>query len=693
MDTVFFSEGVYKVSARVGQYTLDECAVIRSDTPIYPYFIKSVDEDPDILKLTVFLQNLNGEILSKKVTYIIDPDKETSTFQSGSLDSAGETDKTDSSSGTDPVSEVDPGITTGSASGADVGDSGPGDGNPLDGTAEEAGENEDAYRFSKRETGANPPLPYDEDIIYVKKLSGDLPPLFLPRNMEPGQYTLVFQIAGKQGVLNRIDMPFYYTGTSEFTLDDIHAYLPGIFDRGHLVPPETPVMLETNLAAGANLNPYVVWYNGKKRIHEGYVADGAARFIWRVPSQTGFHILKVEAFPFKPLNTGMRTPIGRIKELSLPVSAKNENRSLSGSPDGPETGFSDKDLIFVRRYQLFADLEDSQSPGIARNVLAVVNRTPEWLPQGNIFGLAVGPGHVFSIPGPLFTPSPRDEGRLLFRFVPLTDGTIFSGSFTLKPDPEQKNRHEPKEWFETLNMELSYAGGTVILKYSAGSIFGEKTVFLLPGQTEGVITVVVGFQVQNDTLRLSLGLNTSATFLPDGGIPLPGLLTGDGTFYLGAIQGEAGTGIYNGMQVSPAPTPVGEASDQIFAVETDDPASTEKTLVDDPDAGASRPSVTESKPVSPVIILDEFALLMVLDTSFDNRTKTVTTDPVPSVGIPEDAPAKDGLEKEEKDNLEVTTDGDERIQNDSGETAGEPEIIAVLLPPKIADGPSLILAE
>ncbi|MDR0387955.1 MAG: hypothetical protein LBH57_07940 [Treponema sp.] len=731
MDTVFSSGGVYKVSARAGQYTLDECAVIGSDTPIYPYFISSVNEDPDIWKLTVFLQSLNGEILSKKVTYIIDPGKEDSTFESGSWNSSGETGIPNSpfnaGSGYDAGSgfttgsgyETDSGFTTGSGYDADSGfttgsgyeaDSGYGAGfpfetDPWDGTAGETGEIDGAYRFFKRETSANSPLPYtdNEDVIYVKKLGGNLPPLSLPRNMEPGQYILVFQVIGKQGVLHQIEAPFYYTGTSRFALDDIHAYLPGIFDRGHLVPPELPVMLETKLAAGAGLNPYVIWYNGKKRIHEGYVADGAARFIWQAPAQTGFHILKVEAFPFKPLNTGMRTPVGKVKELSLPVSAKNENFSFAGIPAGSETGFSGKDLIPVRRYQLFADLKDSRSSGITGNILAAMNHTPEWLPRGNIFGLAVGPAHVFSIPGPLFTSSPQDEGHLLFRFIPLADGTIFSGSFDLKPALERKNGREPGEWFERLNMDLSYAGGTVILNYSAGTVSGKRTVFLHPGQTEGVITAVVSFQVQKDTLRLSLGLNTPGEFLPDEGIPLPGPLTGSGTFLLGTLPGEAGTGTGARAEVPPIQTSSEETAEQISPEETDDPEFTaeadgraEEIPGSGPAVGVSRLSVTESKPPSPVIILDEFVFFVAMDTSFSGETQTATEDSALPGEIQEDVSEDASIEDiVEKDVSEVIADDSEDPQNDSGETAGEPEITATPLPPVI-DGETdtgFILAE
>jgi hypothetical protein len=667
MDTVFSSDGAYNVSVKAGQYTLDECAIVRSDTPIHPYFIKPVDEDPDVQKLTVFLQTPGGEIVSKKVTYILDPDNGVSTPESGSQDSSGETDKTDPASVTEPAFTADPVPPEDPASAADpvstdnpFSSDEPADAGLWDGTAEDTGENDDVYRVFKREIIPKPSLPYNEDIIYVKKLSGALPPLLLPPDIEAGQYTLVFQILGEKGILNRIDKPLYYIGAAEFTLDDIHAYLPGIFDRGHLVPPEMSVMLEAKLAAGTNLNPYVVWYNGKKRIHEGYIADGAARFIWQAPAQTGFHTLKVEAFPFKPLNTGVRIPMGKVKELSLPVSGKNESLSFGSIPAGSRTGFSEKELIPVRRYQLFANLEDSQSSAIARNVLTAVNHTPEWLPRGNIFGLAVGPDHSFSIPSPLFTPSSRDgaEGHLIFRFIPLADGVIFSGSFKLKPGLE------PKEWFEILDMNLSYAGGMVILKYSAGSVSGEKNIFLFPGQTEGLVTVVISFEVQQYTLRLSLGLNTPAEFQSDEGIPLSGPLTGEGTFRLGTAPGETKAPSSQASAV--------ETGAQVIEAETADRIFTEETVADDLNAQTPPVSVIETNPLSPVIILDEIVFLVAPDIPF-NKTQAAVAVSAPSTGLLEDAPT------------EAITDGEDRIKSNSGETADEPETTMPIPSPEITD--------
>ncbi|MDR2743175.1 MAG: hypothetical protein LBB98_13635 [Treponema sp.] len=686
--------------------------------PIHPYFITSVDDDLDIRKLTVFLQTPNGEIVSKKVTYIIDSDKGISLPEAGSTGSAfsdesgfigdsastdesafsdesgfiGDSASTDesafsddsvsvdgSASADDPVSVDGSASTDDSVSEDDFGFTG-----LWDETDEERGGNgSGAYRFFKRESIAEPSLQY-EDAIYVKKLSGTLPPLLLPQDIEMGQYILVFQVLGEKGVLNRIEKPFYYIGTSEFTLSDIHAYLPGTFDKGHLAPPAIPIMLETKLAAGTNLNPYVVWYNGKKRIYEGYVADGAARFIWWVPARTGFHILKVEAFPFKPLDTGLRVPMGKIKELSLPVATKNESFSFSNIPDGLEIGFSEKELIPIRHYQLFANLEDSQSSVLTRNILTAINHTPEWLPQGNIFGLAVGPDHSFSIPGPLFTPSAPDAaGHLLFRFIPLADGTIFSGSFKLNASLNRKDSFESKEWFETVDMNLTYDGGMVSLNYSAGSVSGKKTTFLLFGQTENVVTTVISFEVRENTLRLSLGLNTPAEFLPDEGIPIPGPLTGEGTFRLGTSSKGAGTGKVNTSSVQTTaarnadPAVTTETAVPTVTAEITDLVSLTETTAAAWDAQTTPASATETNPPSPVIILDEIIFLTVPDISSNKEPQIIAEVSDSPAGIPE-AVSIDIL-------AEAISEGDTQIISGSGKTTDELEITDPSLPLNIVD--------
>jgi hypothetical protein len=279
--------------------------------------------------------------------------------------------------------------------------------------------------------------------------------------------------------------------------------------------------------------------------------------------------------------------------------------------------FSGQDLIPVRRYQLFADLEDSQSSKGGRSALVPVDHTPEWQPWGNIFGLAVGPEHSFSIPSPLFAPMEEFEGQLVFRFAPLTEGIIFSGSF------KQEVRQGQKNAFETVDVNLSYAEGMVILRYSVGNAWGEKNIFLLSGQTESIITVVVSFEVQEDTLRFSLGLNDPVKFLPDEGILLSGPLTGEGTFRLGAAFGGTDTPVVPSVQSSAAAFPAdwGLETSLIFG--------------------------TETKPLSPVYILDEFIVSAVSNTSLNKGSQAVDVVSA-SAEISEDIPLEAAIDGNEE---------------------------------------------
>jgi hypothetical protein len=322
--------------------------------------------------------------------------------------------------------------------------------------------------------------------------------------------------------------------------------------------------------------------------------------------------------------------------------------------------FSGQDLIPVRRYQLFADLEDSQSSRGGRSALVPVDHTPEWQPWGNIFGLAVGPEHSFSIPSPLFAPMEEFEGQLVFRFAPLAEGIIFSGSFKQEVRHEQKNVFERSEWFETVDVNLSYAEGMVILRYFAGDAWGEKNIFLLPGQTESIITVVLSFEVQENTLRFSLGLNAPVKFLPDEGILLSGPLTGEGTFRLGAAFGGTSMPVVPSVQSSAA---------EIFSSDWD----IETSLI----------FGTETKPLSPAYILDEFIVSVVPNTSLNKRSEAVdVVSTSSSAEIPEDVSS--GILPEDIP-IEAAIDGNEEYRIE--EISDEYEITGL---PAISDGTTAI---
>jgi hypothetical protein len=643
MDTLLSSYGgAYFIGAKVGQYTLDESSIIRANTPIRPYFVKSIDDDPDIRGLTIFLQSLNGQIIGKKITYTVEPNKKTAadvpddetditkTDDSASEETSSILGETESLPGSDAdftgESVIKDGNTSGSSSEVDPsGGTGSADSGFDDSVMEEDEFNDVVYYFRDRKTTAEQEeIQYDEEIIYVKTLNENLPPLYLPEDLAAGQYILVFQVLGEKDILNRVENSIYYIAKSEFILDDIHIYLPDVFDGSRVVPPDVPVMLESSITAGTGLNPYVIWYNGKSRIHEEYAVDGVSRFIWKTPSKTGFHALKVEAFPFKPQKTAMYTPIGSSKELSLPVSAKNEKKAVKIIPADLTAGFSGQELSPVRWYQFFANLEDSYDSANKKNTLAVTDHLPKWLPWGTIFGTAIGPNYNFSIPSPLFTLPVKDiiEGRMLFRFVPLAEGTIFSGSFTLKNS------------FETLDMKLSYAQEMVILNYSAGSAFYEDTIPLSTRQGESLITAIISFEIQKNLLWVRVDLNTPAKFMSGPGIHLPGLLTGDGTFQIGTASAFTQNG-YTFVPIVPD-TVVSDiveyntTTEIIPADETGtgktetsyDQASTANTTI----AGPSKESQPNVDKIDITAILDEIIILVTGDNSESNKPQVPAED-------------------------------------------------------------------
>jgi hypothetical protein len=112
-----------------------------------------------------------------------------------------------------------------------------------------------------------------------------------------------------------------------------------------------------------------------------------------------------------------------------------------------------------------------------------------------------------------------------------------------------------------------------------------------------------------------------------------------------------------------------EAADQTFAAET---------AADGLDAQIPPASVIETKPVSPVIILDEIVFLVAPDTPLNNRAKTTAVVSASSAGISED-------NLTENFSVEAITDGEDRIKNNSGETADGSETTMPPPPPEITD--------
>jgi hypothetical protein len=372
MDTVLPSAGSYQVSALVNRSSLDECSIIAAGDTVLPYFSNSVAGDPDLANLVVYLEDSWGNRVGRRVRY-----------------------------STGPVPAVQDLVEAG-----DLPESGaaePGKTEAGDGTqADWAGSFKD-------------PSFADGLLIPVDGFIGQLPPFPVTGDIASGYYTMVFEIRGKQDLLSRVERRIFYTGNSAFTIGGIRYYLPSFDGDRHLVSQGLNVMLEVRVDYGADLEPYVVWYNGSRRIGEGFVNGGTARLLWKAAQQTGFHTIRAEVFPFEP-QAGVK---GMVRELSLPVSS-----GVRG-----DSSISIEDFLYY--YQLAGDLRE-MGTGAELDRTHAEKAAPLWYPAEQIYGLALENGNSYeALPNVLdfsAISSGDKTGQLRFfiRFFPLGEGTILS---------------------------------------------------------------------------------------------------------------------------------------------------------------------------------------------------------------------------------------------------------------------------
>jgi hypothetical protein len=572
LDTILSSNlstnsAVYRVNAMAEGRNLDECAIVGIGSRIRPYFLDPMESDPDIAGLVVFLETPRGELVSRKVRYIrgfadqsSEQSGETNTDMDGQIleDDAPDPESAKTSAeltGPEEIPsgrtglETDAGAESAKGGGYETpaasGGSSPNGNSPQE--KEETDENrssgpdddreeETVYQIREKKTfsepgeSANP----DELVVYVSNLGGDLPALLFPEKLAIGPYILVFQVMGMQGVLSRFEKLIYYVSDAELSLGDIQTYHSGDVERSGVVSPDSVLMLETKVNADARLEPYIVWYHGKNRLKEGPVSGGVDRLLWRAPANTGFQALRAEVFPFRPSSAYKNTG-GLAKELSLAISSKQVKKTARNA-EAPQP-----DPSIVRWYQLGGDLFDSLAPLDGKRALTPGDSTIiTWLPKTGIYGLAAGSAYSYTIPAPLFTPDAKlpSRGQFVFRFAVQSSGIIAGGIFALDRASQ------------TLKLELSCDTDTnrLTLSYVLGDEKQEQGLALPFSARDEWITVAIDFIAYNKEFRAELSLlstgngdflselaSLSGKNAPTGkSIVLPGALTGEGTFRIGA---------------------------------------------------------------------------------------------------------------------------------------------------------------
>jgi hypothetical protein len=544
LDTVFESQGSYRVNALVdNEYTLDNYSIINQNSKIRPFFVNSVVNDPDVRGLTVFVQDLSETVVSRKVHYLLAADGQ---VPGEAPDPLG-TSPTDGSSGTTQAAEKSA-ADEDSAGGEDAGGaedslqdgySGNAPENLTGDTAEDTSptaQNSDktdsATVEGNKQTAGLPVL--EDQVLVVKQLDQYLSTFQVFENLKIGRYNLVFQVIGEKAVLYTAFKPIYFLGDADFTLGEIQSYLPGIPSGGRLIPPRTNVVLETEVSADSRLDPFVIWYSGKKILAQGRVSAGAQYLLWKTPEQTGFHTIRVEVFPLLPEERVPENISGKIKEMSLAISSKSSEPDAQGMRHAAAP--SDN---FINWYRFRGNLDDTMaSNNTERQLIPLLAQKPRWIPFAGIYGLFVGPDDGYALPGKPFVLSDGEQGRarIYCRFAPLSTGTIFNVRFATKDGLSG-----------AAVLDLSLEGGNLILRLSSeasSSLNAEswqESLALTAGETETFISAVITIEITPNRLGASLVLENPSRETTLLSIAVPKPLNGEAVIRFGGTEQAAGS--------------------------------------------------------------------------------------------------------------------------------------------------------
>ncbi|MDR2258371.1 MAG: hypothetical protein LBE14_04385 [Treponema sp.] len=495
LDTVLPTSGTYQINAQVNGVPLSECSLISAKDRINPYFANSVLDDPDVRGLVVFLQTPMGETVGPKIHYALktaEEPEEQQTWTDAGPETAGEPEEKAETEGDTKTGE-EPEDTEYKAP----------DSPATNTQTAEKVQIAEPVSVKNGET---------EIIMPVNRLDKDLPPFPLPKNLKIGRYTLVFHVLGEKDILDKVEKSVYFLDDAVFSLNDIQQYLPDVSNGSHLIPPGITVMLEAKIIADERLNPYVVWYSGKKRIGEGLISEGAGLIFWKAPEQTGFHTIRAEAFPRRP-EGGI---YGRSREISLPVSSKAANAGY----------FSGESEHIIYWYQFQGNLQDSRIPvATERALIPKGERTSQWAAQNNIYGLTVGSKDIYLLPA--FSPIPGEKktgiGRFMFRFKPGAEGTVFS--VLLKSESPS----------DSVYMDLVLSKETLQLNITAPETSGTIPADYAPEEAEEFITLFIDFSAAGNQLAVNLNRENPAPAPPEPKIiVLSNPLSGEGSFQFGA---------------------------------------------------------------------------------------------------------------------------------------------------------------
>lgn len=457
MDNIVPSTGSYKVNVLINGISIDECSFIAPHDKIQPYFEESVSNDRDVTALMVYLRNQDGDITGWKVIYEINKNIK---------NTEDDEDNEDAENGVNGVyaEEI---------------------------ASDESSEDEESEETAETESEENievvkVPVNYkngDEMVIPVKNLDDELPFFPIPKNIPVGKYTLVSQAMGGKVILQRTEINFYYLGDTGFVYDGINVSLSGIADSNQIIPRGSVILLETVLDFDSSLDPYIVWYSGRRRVSEGKFSEGAGQLFWKAPELSGFFTLRAEVFPIDDYE-GLA---GYQKEISLLVSSKAIDINL----------ISEIIPQLLHWYVFDGDVGDLKPA--AKN-------SPKWMSANGTYGLAAGYKNVFMLPIVKISDSEPGVWQTLFRFKPVNDGGLFSIVFDSSDDISLNLYIEENNLILTLKSPQESVTNKYILPNTESFITAGVSFSILPEMLLAKVNVIGDSVQDSEQISASIGL-------------------------------------------------------------------------------------------------------------------------------------------------------------------------------------------
>ena len=566
LDSLFSKGEAYQVTAMVNGNSLDTCSIVRSGDKIRPFFAASVERDPDLTGLLVYIEDSNGAVVGDQVLYILQP------YYGNTVDAAAH--EKSGRLGDETAGEHDL------------------DRQAAWGFIESLAIREQWSFIDSIPEAENPPI-----VVPVRSLNRAIPFFPLPA-MEVGPYKLVFEAVGKKETLHRTETDIFFLDNAEFLVKDISIYLPRVSDT-QLIPPGATVMLESRLDFDSRFDPYVVWYNGKSTISEGKISEGAGTILWKAPERTGFYSLRIEVFPFQLRGSFA----GFFREITLPVSSKATTVSkgyfFGEGPEYPAVSPLAMGTIFpeyertaasavleegapvlprpalLRWYQFEGDLYDTVSGfGAEETLVSGSDKAPQWAASGQTYGLSTGPEDPYLLSPATFLRSADGQGGgiFLFHVKSLADGPIFSAFF-----PSQSSEAEG------VTMDVLRKGNAIVLRLVTRETAVEMPVYLPIFEMQALIPAAVEFYIRPNRMeaKLSVGERMPLASL-DGNIRLAGVLAGEARVRLGG--GEAAprvNTVWNEFAVLYSPLPIQEEEIPTVAAPAEEEPVAEAAIADD----------------------------------------------------------------------------------------------------------------